>query len=199
MGNFFIGLLISIIIAIIIIAIIIVTNGKKKAPVTTKASQGATTPPSTPATNTDQAGLVTPTIKSKFWSKFAGTLGVIILLVLTVVIVIWAYGVVKRVINNPKKPIEYHWVVDINRTRTIYFTGEYCEVIYLQRGMDISFENSSEPYCIKNKNNAEVCGEKGEDVGPKMPNSINNCELRFKSQNGKTGSIDIIFWVLVKK
>jgi hypothetical protein len=104
--------------------------------------------------------------------------------------------------NNHKKTInktetkKATWVVE--ERKTVYFTGEYNEVTYLPAGRGLSFENSSEPYCIKNKHD-EVCGEKGEDVGPKIPNSNANTELRFKSSNGNSGHIVIVVWILTKQ
>lgn len=92
---------------------------------------------------------------------------------------------------------QYRW--EIEKTITVCFTGEYGEIRKeVLPGDNVSFENASEPYCIHNKVK-EYCSQGLEDVGHQMPNSIDNGELRFKSQNGKTGSIDIIFWVWIKK
>lgn len=113
----------------------------------------------------------------------------------SILIIVWISLGVKNLLKD-KEPDKYEWVV--KNKQTVFFTGSYNEVTYLYSGKNISFEDASEPYCIKNNANEEVCGEKGEDVGPKMPNSHDNMTLRFKSQNGKNGQITIVFWVWKK-
>lgn len=98
--------------------------------------------------------------------------------------------------QKPKIESTYHWKIE--KTTRVYFTGEYGEIRRdVQPGDKVSFENASEPYCIHNKVK-EYCSQGLEDVGTQMPNSTNNGELRFKSQNGNTGYIDIIFWIWVR-
>jgi hypothetical protein len=92
--------------------------------------------------------------------------------------------------SNSSSGIKY----EIETTIQINFTGEYGDIFdKIKPGDLVSFENSSEPYCVKNKVK-EYCAQKGEDVGTQMPNSTNNGKLRFKSQNGNTGCVDVIFW-----
>jgi len=121
-----------------------------------------------------------------------------------IIVIILLSGLFRSCNNNSKKPkteiapkntnssSQGKW--EIEKTVTVKFGGEYGEVYKgVRPGSNVSFENATEDYCAKNKVN-EYCAKKGEDVGRQMPNSTNNGELRFKSQNGKTGSIDIIFW-----
>jgi len=92
---------------------------------------------------------------------------------------------------------EYKWVIE--GKKTISFTGEYQETIHFAKGKGLSFENSSEPYCVTNISGQEFCGEKGEDISPKLPGSNLNTELNFKSRNGKNGTVTIVIWVRQKK
>ena len=78
--------------------------------------------------------------------------------------------------------------------REINFNKEYGEVIYLPKYKGYSFENATQPYCIKNKANIEACGVKGEDIGNKLGNSTDNSELQLKSTNGLNGHIRIVIW-----
>lgn len=84
------------------------------------------------------------------------------------------------------------WTVD--RTETIHFTNEYGEIYRgVSIGTNTSSKNLTEDVWVKNKS-GEVLVLKGEDIFLKIGNSTDNNELRFKSANGKTGSIDIVFW-----
>lgn len=139
------------------------------------------------------------------WSKW---LWLFLILIISIPLLFWGIKEIKKhkkenenqnIIGNDKKTdaIEYHWKIE--KTIRIYFTGEYGEIRRdVQPGDNVSFENASEPYCIKNKVK-EYCSQSLEDVGTQMPNSTNNGELRFKSQNGNAGYIDIIFWIWVRK
>jgi len=96
-----------------------------------------------------------------------------------------------KIERSEKAPV---WVIE--KKQVVYFGNDYVETIYLSEGENLSFENSSEPYCVKNLSEQEFCAEKGEDVGSQMPNNISNMQLRFKSGNGETGQVTIVFWIL---
>lgn len=82
------------------------------------------------------------------------------------------------------------------KPKHVNYGPNYDNIIYLPSGFDYYFDGATEPYCYSNKNNEEACGEKGEDVSNELGNSSANKSLRFKSQNGKNGYLDII---LIKK
>lgn len=85
------------------------------------------------------------------------------------------------------------WIID--ERKTINYTGEYGEIIYNPTERGVSFENSSEPYCVKNLDNVEICGQKGEDISPKVPSGNASTGVMFKSSNGKPGKITMVIWV----
>ncbi len=75
----------------------------------------------------------------------------------------------------------------------VHYTGQYKETIHLPNGFKFGFVNSSQPYSVKNKNDEEIFGEKGEDIAGNF--SIQgdcNTELRFASRNGKSGNVIIL-------
>jgi uncharacterized protein YxeA len=91
--------------------------------------------------------------------------------------------------NTENKGKDVKWIFD--HSEKINFTGEYSEKHYFSSGMGMSFSGPTESYCVKNKDDKEVCGEAGEDVSTKLPGSNANTELRFKSQNGKNGEVTV--------
>lgn len=97
--------------------------------------------------------------------------------------------------STPQK-YEYGWVK--SDSLTINFTSVYQNIISIAKGKGLSFENSSEPYCVKNKS-GEFCGEKGEDISSQLPEGAQNTELQFRSSNGKNGTVKIVIWVYQKK
>ena len=90
--------------------------------------------------------------------------------------------------SQQSNPPEEKKVVEV---RPISFGGEYGEIVYLPSQIRFSFWSATEPYCVKDKAGNEYCGKKGQDITSNMPISSDNEELRFKSSNGKTGSIII--------
>jgi hypothetical protein len=82
------------------------------------------------------------------------------------------------------------------KPKHVSYGPDYGDIIYLPSGFDYYFEGATEPYCYKNASNQENCGEKGEDATGTFGDSQSNKSLRFKSQNGKHGYLDII---LIKK
>lgn len=120
-----------------------------------------------------------------------------------VLVTIISLGIKSCKVNHPKKVVskteskKVTWVVE--ERKTVYFTGEYSELIYLPAGRGFSFENSSEPYCVKCLSGNEVCGQKAEDIGSKLPkDSSSNTGLKFKSSNGKSGKITVVIWASIK-
>jgi hypothetical protein len=98
--------------------------------------------------------------------------------------------------QNKTETVEYQW--QIEKTIAINFASEYGEVYKgVGPGTNTSSQNATEPYCVENKIE-ESCFQKDDDMFKTIGNSTNNNKLRFKSQNGKTGSIEIIFWVWIK-
>lgn len=85
------------------------------------------------------------------------------------------------------------WVKE--RIERISFTGEYGEAY---RGVSLNTNTSSanltEDVWVKQKNKKPIKVLRGQDIFLFIGNTIDNNELRFKSVNGKTGSIDIVFW-----
>lgn len=75
--------------------------------------------------------------------------------------------------------------------KTVNFSGEYGEIVYLPSGSMAAFLDATEPYCSINRDNHEECGEKGQDISTKMGDTDANTELRFKSSNGKHGTLKI--------
>lgn len=129
--------------------------------------------------------------KSNMWSNILPLFVIIFLSFLTVFGFIFGIRYIKK--TKPKSETEYYWKIE--KTVTIYFTGEYSEIYRgVEPGTKVSFRNATEPYCVKNII-TEYCAQKGEDVGKQMPDSTNNNELQFKSQNSKNGSIEIVFYV----
>lgn len=124
-------------------------------------------------------------------------------------IVIFAF-INKAVSNRKDKPrsgrVEKKGNERIFRTRwikdekiTVYYTNEYINTVHLPRGRGVSFEGSSEPYCVKTASGFETCGKEGEDVSPKVPSARSSFTLMFKSSNGKDGKISVIMWVKVEE
>jgi len=89
---------------------------------------------------------------------------------------------------------EITWVWVVTRTQTISIDGEYSAVYYLSKGEGLSLRNSTQPYCVINENGHSVCGEKGEDVTPKLPREDDNMKLKFRTSNGKSGEITLVYW-----
>lgn len=106
-------------------------------------------------------------------------------------------------LKKQKENSSKSWKWKIEKTVNITFTGEYGEIYRgIGPGTNVSSQNATEPYFVKNKIGEfpiQRPAQKGEDIFLIIGNSTNNNELRFRSSNGKTGSIDIIFWVWVKE
>lgn len=75
--------------------------------------------------------------------------------------------------------------------RTVNYSSEYGQIIYLDSESMAAFLQASTPYCCINKANHYECGKEGEDISSQMGDSSSNTELRFKSSNGKSGSLTI--------
>ena len=193
MGNFLIGLLVSIVIGIIIIVIILMATGKKKAPIVNQ--QAATNPP-----NTSTDGHMPPTgnakskTKSKFWSKFTKTLGVILLVVGTVIIILFGIRLWKKIfIPEPPKP---HYVSTILlvevRRKSIQLNSEFNNVdsIHMKYGEICSFNFASVTFCAKNSVSQMVCGPAYSD--PDLPRGEPNQDIWLKSEFGPKGNIVVI-------
>lgn len=142
----------------------------------------------------------TPNVKqSKIAKYILGAIVVIVVLIALLIIrhkqrtqqtmAVTTQPIEKTSPNTEKKSSDSKWVFD--HSEKINFTGEYSEKHYFSSGMGMSFSGSTESYCVKNKDDKEVCGEAGEDVSTKLPGSNANTELRFKSQNGKEGEITV--------
>jgi len=79
------------------------------------------------------------------------------------------------------------------KPRLISYGPNYGDITYLPSGFNYYFEGATEPYCYMNGDNNENCGEKGEDATGTFGDSASNKKLRFKSKNGKNGTLYIIF------
>jgi len=88
------------------------------------------------------------------------------------------------------------WKV-VSPPERIRYTGEYGEVYKgVLPGSFISIEDLTEPTCLITKRGKEYCSNGTENFGKNIiPNSRDNGELRFKSQNGETGYLNIYFWI----
>lgn len=94
--------------------------------------------------------------------------------------------------SEDKKVATWTWVV--TKSQTISINGEYSAIYYLSKGEGLSFKNSTQPYCVENENGHSVCGEKGEDLSPKLPREDNNMELKFRTSSEKTGEVTLVYW-----
>lgn len=72
----------------------------------------------------------------------------------------------------------------------VNYSEEY-STVYVASGLRIAFIEATEPYCVKNRNEVEACGEKGQDVSSDLPRGSANTVLNFKSTSGKTGHLRI--------
>ena len=130
------------------------------------------------------------------YSRVVNILGIILL---TIVIFIVASSYinhrkeVKKTTNNTEV-YEQKWVAVDNRTIPLSceMGGTYI-LAYYDR---FTFKNSTQPYCVFNKNNDRVCGGIGEDVSTKMGTTNANKELRFMSSSGQKGQITLVIWRL---
>ena len=208
MGSYLIGILISLIVGIILAVIIFKLTGEKKNTLATEPDEKADHSEHAPDKHSEEHGHSehsSSSEKSVTLQKMLGATGILIVWIVVIVLGIWIGAKIIKNVSNSKKTTQtesvkhqYHWVIDESKTRTIGFTCEYGDVFrYIHPGDNVSFENATTSYCILNRIR-EYCSQGVEDVGPQMPNSINNCELRFKSQNGKAGTIRIVFWVWTK-
>lgn len=91
----------------------------------------------------------------------------------------------KHASQNTSLP-QYHY-----EYKTVNFSGEYGEIVYLPSGSMASFLDATESYCVINKAGHSECGERGQDISTQMGDTYANTELRFKSQNRKIGSLRI--------
>ena len=104
----------------------------------------------------------------------------------------------KSTSSSQQKPL--HWVIE--ERRTILLTSEYGIENYVPEGKGISFENSTDTYCVINGSDNEVCGGKGEEISSKLPkDSRANSKLRFKLRDSTTGenskpTIELVVWKL---
>lgn len=82
----------------------------------------------------------------------------------------------------------------------IRYDGEYGEVYRgVLPGSMISIEDLTEPCCVITKSDKEYHSEGNHNYRNNViPNSRDNTELRFKSQNGKIGYLNIYYWIPIK-
>lgn len=92
--------------------------------------------------------------------------------------------------NKPTQQIEQS--PGYKAPRIVRYGPEYGEISYLPSGYDYYFDGATEPYCYTNGNLIN-CGERNEDATGTFGNDRANKKLRFKSQNGKHGTLKIIF------
>lgn len=181
-----------------------------------RPSQGQTTTRSTPVsvgTNPPPASHA-HTQNQSFWSGWLKTIFTIFFIVLTILLLIWGISYIYTLIfvNNPPKtelvspkraepePLriseDEQWKV-VSPPDRIRFTGEYGEIYRgTIPGSNYSIENLTEPCCLINNAGEEYCSDGINDFKKGViPKSKHNAELRFKSQNGEVGYLNIYFWV----
>lgn len=89
--------------------------------------------------------------------------------------------------------LNYNWV--IKKEILTPLRSEFGDTYYLSRGEGFSFEESTVPYCVINKNNHSECGTIGEDLSSQFGTENANKELKFKSNNAKNGTLKLIIWI----
>ena len=179
MGDFLIGLLISIAIGIIIIVVIFLTTKEKKnAGIKIEAKEPVEKGHEEHNANEDH-GHDKPSKKS-----FGSILWNIILVAITIVIIVWTFNFVSNLIKKWSEPKNYEYI-EVN------FSNRYSYTVYLPSGSMFALLYATEPYCCMNEDGLVVCGEKGEDVSTQMGDTNANTKLRFKSKNGRIGSLKI--------
>lgn len=75
-------------------------------------------------------------------------------------------------------------------TIIVNFTGAYGNPVQLNSGDRAHFERATQPFCVKNRNGEEVCGEAGSN--PNLHPGPQNMSLWFRSTNGKTGRVELV-------
>lgn len=127
----------------------------------------------------------------------------ITILIFIFALIFWIKSMVKNhKDDNPKEKsgseykkseyIEHKWIRSDSITVSLY--SDFRETYTLNYGDRFTFEGSTQPYCVINKNNYKECGEKGQDVSPKMGVDNGNIEFRFKSTSGEYGKIKLVIW-----
>ena len=81
----------------------------------------------------------------------------------------------------------------------IRYDGEYGDIYRgVIPGSNISIEDLTEPVCLTTMSGKEYCSDGIKNFGKNIiPNSRDNGQIRFKSQNGRTGYLNIYYWVPV--
>ncbi|MBK5215557.1 MAG: hypothetical protein JJE53_01975 [Candidatus Pacebacteria bacterium] len=87
----------------------------------------------------------------------------------------------------------YIWVVKEEILTPL--NSEFGDTYHLLRGEGFSFEESTVPYCVINKNNHYECGIIGEDLSSLFGTESANNELRFKRNGTKNGTLKLIIWI----
>jgi len=173
MQNFIIGLLSSIIIIVIIIAIILWMTGPTK--------------PVIKDDNSKQKEESSNNKKGSTLSYFFRQVLRFLFFVCFIFVCFVVASLIFRITDADKieqsSPL-YHY-------RTIEFSGEYGETIYLPSGSKFAFIDATEPYCCRNASGLSVCGQKYEDISTLMGDDHSNMKLVFMSTNKKNGSLKI--------
>jgi len=196
MGDFLLGLLISIGFGIIIIVGILMLTKKK-----TDSEGSKQLKKSKDSNNNDSSRENAPTPKSKRSSKISNwfsAIAVIFLIIALIIAGVWAVGFVTKTYNSMKNAYhspdkQYRTVLVAVDSITVYFGGdlENAKEIHINPiGYDgFELANATQPFCVYNAEDDKFCGEKGGN--PDMGNSTANRVLRFVSQNQQKGKITI--------
>lgn len=125
-------------------------------------------------------------------SSFGGIIAAAVIIFLFIILVKFFFftGNNKPEVDN--KPTQIEQSPGYKAPRIVRYGPEYGEISYLPSGYDYYFDGATEPYCYTN-GNLVACGERNEDATGTFGNDRVNKKLRFKSQNGKHGTLKIIF------
>ncbi len=74
----------------------------------------------------------------------------------------------------------------------VEFTGTYGTTVDIPAGKLISYQKVTTKYCMKNANGDEFCSQNTEDMSDRIGITTGNKQQMFKSQDGSSGSLDLV-------
>jgi len=159
-------------IALLTIVIMVIRARKNVTSKPKKVQTGATATQGTPVagnnTNVTTGNATMPKTKSKFFSKFFGTIGVILALVVTIAFIFWGIGVVEGVIKKWNAPKPHYTTFTVQTVKTVRISNvSGMNTVYVPWGADARFKKATVAFCVENNLGDKVCGDAGSD--PELP------------------------------
>ena len=138
---------------------------------------------------------VTSKTKSKFFSKFFRTIGVILALAVTVALLFWAIGVVGGVIKKWNAPKPHYTTYTVQTVKTVRISNvSGMNIVYVPWKADARFKKATIAFCVENNLGEKVCGDAYSDPELSVGRTGEGQTLRFTPRDNpnQSGTIDVL-------